>query len=57
MQPAGASRRDGLRRPRRCVHTARNESRTEELVVIVTRLVPDGAMPRIDEPGPGNCDF
>lgn len=39
------------------VHTARNESRTEDLVLLVTRLVPEGAPPRINEPDPGNCDF
>ncbi len=39
------------------VHTARNESATEELVVIVMRLIPEGAAPRIDEPNPGNCPF
>ncbi len=38
------------------VHTARNEG-TEELVLLVTRLVPSGAAPRIDEPDPGNCNF
>ena len=39
------------------VHTARNESETEELVLLVTRLVPNGAAPRISEPDPGNCSF
>jgi quercetin dioxygenase-like cupin family protein len=39
------------------VHTARNESATEELVLIVTRLMPAGLPPRIDEADPGNCDF
>lgn len=39
------------------VHTARNESTTEELVLLVTRLVPNGAAPRISEPDPGNCSF
>jgi quercetin dioxygenase-like cupin family protein len=39
------------------VHTARNESLTEDLVLLVTRLVPAGAAPRIDEPDPGNCPF
>jgi quercetin dioxygenase-like cupin family protein len=38
------------------VHTARNEG-SEELVVIVTSLVPTGAAGRIDEPDPGNCPF
>ncbi|MBA2295963.1 MAG: cupin domain-containing protein [Actinobacteria bacterium] len=37
-------------------HIARNEG-TEELVLFVTRVVPEGATPRIDEPNPGNCPF
>ncbi len=39
------------------VHTARNESPTEDLVLLVTRLVPEGQAPRITEPDPGNCNF
>jgi quercetin dioxygenase-like cupin family protein len=39
------------------VHIARNESATEELVLLVTRLTPAGAPARIDEPDPGNCNF
>ena len=39
------------------VHIARNESLTEELVLLVTRLVPNGAAARIDQPAPGNCNF
>jgi quercetin dioxygenase-like cupin family protein len=38
------------------VHIARNEG-SVELVLLVTRLVPSGAAPRIDEPDPGNCNF
>lgn len=38
------------------VHIARNEG-SEQLVVIVTRLLPAGAPGRIDEPNPGNCPF
>ncbi len=38
------------------VHIARNEG-TTELVVLVTRLIPEGANPRIDEADPGNCNF
>lgn len=38
------------------VHIVRNEG-SQELVVIVARLVPSGAAPRIDEPNPGNCNF
>jgi hypothetical protein len=37
------------------VHIARNESETEELVLIVTSLIPQGAMGRIDEADPGTC--
>ncbi|MGH2530579.1 MAG: cupin domain-containing protein [Actinomycetota bacterium] len=39
------------------VHIARNESETEELVLIVTSLIPQGAMGRIDEADPGTCPF
>ena len=39
------------------VHIARNESTTEDLVLFVTRLVPSGTAPRIDEANPGNCSF
>jgi quercetin dioxygenase-like cupin family protein len=53
VHPAGTAYVD----PGGVVHTARNESLTEDLVVIVTRLVPEGAAPRIDEPDPGNCNF
>jgi quercetin dioxygenase-like cupin family protein len=38
------------------VHVVRNEG-IEELVVIVTRVLPAGAPPRADEPNPGNCPF
>jgi quercetin dioxygenase-like cupin family protein len=38
------------------VHTARNEG-TVDAIVIVTRLIPAGSAPRIDEPDPGNCSF
>jgi quercetin dioxygenase-like cupin family protein len=51
--PAGTAYVD----PGGVVHTARNESVTEDLVVIVMRLVPAGANPRIDEANPGNCPF
>jgi mannose-6-phosphate isomerase-like protein (cupin superfamily) len=37
-------------------HIARNEG-TEQLVLLVTRLVPKGAKPRIDEPDPHTCPF
>lgn len=38
------------------VHTARNEG-TVDAIVIVTRLIPAGSNPRIDEPDPGTCSF
>ena len=38
------------------VHIARNEG-TVDAIVIVTRLIPEGAVPRIDEPDPGTCSF
>jgi len=38
------------------VHVGRNEG-TEDVVVIVTRLIPVGAPPRIDEPASGFCGF
>jgi quercetin dioxygenase-like cupin family protein len=37
-------------------HNARNEG-TENLVVIVTFMLPEGGAPRIDVPSPGNCSF
>jgi quercetin dioxygenase-like cupin family protein len=39
------------------VHTARNESLTEDLVVIVVRLLAPGAQARINAPRPSSCDF
>ena len=39
------------------VHVARNESATQEAVVIVTRLLPLGEPSRVDQPDPGNCPF
>ena len=53
VHPAGTSYVD----PGGVVHTARNESVTQELVLLVTRLMPAGATPRIDEANPGNCNF
>ena len=38
------------------VHLIRNEG-SDELVNIVTSLIPAGAARRIDEPSPGNCPF
>jgi quercetin dioxygenase-like cupin family protein len=42
--------------PGNAVHVGRNEG-SVDLVLVVTRIVPDGAAPRIDEPAPGNCPF
>jgi quercetin dioxygenase-like cupin family protein len=53
VHPAGTAYVD----PGGVVHIARNESTTEELVLLVTRLTPAGAPPRNDEPAPGNCPF
>ena len=53
VHPAGTAYID----PGGVVHIARNESVTEDLVVLVLRLVPQGAAPRIDQPNPGNCPF
>lgn len=50
--PAGSAFVD----PGGSAHIVRNEG-SQELVVIVARLVPSGAAPRIDEPKPGNCNF
>jgi quercetin dioxygenase-like cupin family protein len=52
VHPAGTAYVD----PGGVVHIARNEG-SEELVLLVTRLIPSGAAPRIDEPRPGNCPF
>ena len=52
VHPAGTAYVD----PGGVVHIARNEG-SVDLVVIVTRLTPEGAAPRIDEADPGNCDF
>lgn len=38
------------------LHIARNEG-SVDLVVVVVRLVPQGAAPRIDQPDPGTCAF
>jgi quercetin dioxygenase-like cupin family protein len=47
---------DVLIDPGGAVHIGRNEG-SVDLVLVVTRLVPDGAATRIDEPNPGNCPF
>ena len=38
------------------VHVGRNEG-TADVIVIVTRIIPVGANPRIDQPDPGFCGF
>jgi quercetin dioxygenase-like cupin family protein len=52
VHPAGTAYVD----PGGVVHTARNEG-SVDLVLVVTRLTPRGAIPRIDAPDPGNCPF
>jgi quercetin dioxygenase-like cupin family protein len=52
VYPAGSAYID----PGGTVHIARNEG-TVELVLIVTRIIPEGAPARIDQPNPGNCPF
>ena len=52
VYPAGSAYVD----PGGDVHIARNEG-TVELVLIVTRIIPEGAPARIDQPNPGNCPF
>jgi quercetin dioxygenase-like cupin family protein len=47
---------DVLIDPGNSVHIGRNEG-SVDLVLDITRLVPDGAVTRIDEPSPGNCPF
>jgi quercetin dioxygenase-like cupin family protein len=37
-------------------HNARNEG-SENLVVLVTFMLPEGGAPRVDVPNPGNCSF
>ena len=38
------------------VHLARNEGATD-VVVVITRFLPAGASPRINEPAPDTCGF
>jgi quercetin dioxygenase-like cupin family protein len=38
------------------IHIARNEG-SENVVVYVTFMLPEGGLPRIDVPAPGNCPF
>jgi quercetin dioxygenase-like cupin family protein len=52
VHPAGSAYID----PGGTVHIARNEG-SVELVLIVTRVIPEGAPARIDQPNPGNCPF
>lgn len=47
---------DALVDPGNAVHVGRNLG-TVDVVVIVTRFVPDGAPTRIDEPAPATCGF
>jgi quercetin dioxygenase-like cupin family protein len=52
LHPAG----DVLIDPGNVVHVGRNEGAVD-LVVITTRLIPDGAAPRIDEAASAYCNF
>jgi quercetin dioxygenase-like cupin family protein len=52
VYPAGSVFMD----PGNDTHNARNEGR-EDLVVLVTYMLPEGAAPRIDIDNPGNCPF
>ena len=52
VYPAGSVFMD----PGNHTHNARNEG-TENLVVIVTFMLPEGGAPRVDVPNPGNCSF
>jgi quercetin dioxygenase-like cupin family protein len=52
VYPAGSVFMD----PGNDTHNARNEG-TENLVVLVTFMLPEGGAPRIDVPSPGNCSF
>jgi len=47
---------DVLIDPGNVVHIGRNEG-SVALDIITTRLIPDGATARIDQPAPGNCPF
>jgi quercetin dioxygenase-like cupin family protein len=47
---------DVLIDPGNAVHVGRNEG-SVDLVLVVTRIIPDGATARIDEAAPGNCGF
>ena len=50
--PAGSVFMD----PGNHMHNARNEG-SENLVVLVTFMLPEGGAPRVDVPNPGNCSF
>ena len=52
VYPAGSVFMD----PGNHTHNARNEG-SENLVVLVTFMLPAGGAPRIDVPNPGNCSF
>lgn len=52
VHPAGTAYVD----PGGAVHIARNEGDVE-LVLLVTRITPEGVAPRLDEPDPGSCPF
>ena len=52
VYPAGSAFMD----PGNHTHNARNEG-SENLVIYVVFMLPEGGVPRIDAPNPGNCSF
>jgi quercetin dioxygenase-like cupin family protein len=52
VYPAGSAFMD----PGDHTHNARNEG-SENLVIYVVFMLPEGGVPRIDAPNPGNCSF
>jgi len=53
VHPAGTTFVD----PGNHVHLVKNESTTDQAVMVAVGLIPAGAMRRIDAPNPGNCPF
>lgn len=53
VYPAGSAFMD----PGSHTHNARNESSSENLVIYVVFMTPEGGATRIDVPAPGNCPF
>jgi quercetin dioxygenase-like cupin family protein len=53
VHPAGTTFVD----PGNTVHLVKNESTTDQAVMVAVALIPAGAPRRIDAPNPGNCPF